>query len=109
MITFEKMPETVASILEKLNGIEKMLEHLPPKEQPKQTLLNDDLLDLLREHGIHWSESTLNKNCSLGRIPYTIRSKRRVFDRDTILNWIKQGLPDASELKAIDHLQKQTQ
>lgn len=100
------MPDAMALVLQKLNGIEETLKHLPPKPQPKENLLNNELLALLREHGIRWSMGTLNKNCSLGRIPYTIRSKRRVFNRDTILNWIKQGLPDASAMEAADRLAK---
>jgi hypothetical protein len=98
--TFEQLPTLIGEMRNELTFIKDQLKRLPAPTQPKQTLFSEELLPFLAEHGVKWSASTLNKNSSLGKIPYKLIGKRRVFDRATILIWIAQGCPNVSQLTA---------
>ena len=99
-VTFENLPQIVGKVYNELQLVREELKRFPTPPQPKQTLFSEELLPFLAEHGVKWSASTLNKNSSLGKIPYKLIGKRRVFDRATILIWIAQGCPNVSQLTA---------
>ncbi len=105
LVNHNNLPEFVSRIYEETQEIKRQLsQRLPEPQKPKENLLSEEALTFLKEQGYPITETTLNKKCSLGEIPYKIQGKRRNFSRSQLLAWLSQGCPNIKELKAIDLL-----
>jgi len=95
------------TIDQRLANIERLLakvtqpQHLPlPKKE------SEGGIELAQEVLKVYSKSSIYKMSMQGRIPHEKRGRKLWFHRETLENWIKQGMPDQSQLDAADRLQK---
>jgi len=95
------------TIDQRLANIERLLakvtqpQHLPlPKKE------SEGGIELAQEVLKVYSKSSIYKMSMQGRIPCQKRGRKLWFSRATLEEWIKQGMPDVSELNAADRLAK---
>jgi excisionase family DNA binding protein len=90
IISFDQLPTAVNQLSEKLENIERLLiekQEQPPTEQPEQLLTIDEVAILL-----HLTKPTVYSKVSKNELPGVCKQgKRLYFDRQTIIDWIKQG------------------
>lgn len=93
------------TIDQRLANIERLLakvtqpQHLPlPKKE------TEGGIELAQEVLKVYSKSSIYKMSMQGRIPHEKRGRKLWFSRETLENWIKQGMPDVSQLNAADRL-----
>jgi len=104
-VTFENLPEITGRLYSEVVELKKQLtQRLPEPSKPKEKLTSKEALEFMASEGYPITERTLNKKCSLGEIDYEIIGSRRVFKRSILKQWIEEGCPNVSQLKAADHL-----
>ena len=87
-ITFEKLPQAVALVYDKLEKIERLLE-----TQSNVTQIDGDKLLTIREAAefIHLSVPTIYGLVQRQEIPVCKKGKRLYFTRQELTQWIKTG------------------
>ena len=90
MIIVQLDSEQLSNLIQ--SSVRKVLKETPPQtleptDQPEQFLTVDELAELL-----HLSKATIYSNYSKGILPGGCKQgKRLLFQRDIIVNWIKDG------------------
>ncbi len=86
-ITFERLPEAVAQLHEKLENIERLLQSQSNPTNSQKSLFT------AREAAKFLSLAlpTVYSMVSKGKLPYMKRSKRLYFDRDELMEYLKKG------------------
>lgn len=104
-VTFENLPELTGRLYSEVMELRKQLtQRLPEPPRPKEKLTSKEALEFMASEGYPITERTLNKKCSLGEIQYEIIGSRRVFTRSVLKQWIEEGCPNVSQMKAIDKI-----
>ncbi len=87
-ITFEKLPQAVTQIYDKLEKIERLLE-----SQNSVARVDNDKLLTIREASeiIHLSVPTIYGLAQRQEIPVCKKGKRLYFTREELIQWIKTG------------------
>lgn len=86
IITFDKLPEAVSQLLDKVNHIEQLLgqQNQPPDQ--------DELLNIQKAAKfLDLAVPTLYSKVSRKEIPVNKQGKRLYFYKSELENWIKQG------------------
>jgi hypothetical protein len=104
---FETINQHLASNEQRLASIERLLQKfIQPNHLPQPHKTNEGGIDLAQEVLKVYSKSSIYKFSMEGRIPCEKRGRKLWFNRETLENWIKQGMPDVSQLAAADRLAK---
>ena len=88
-LTFDKLPEAVTMLTKEVSELKRLLieKQEQPTDQPEQLLTIDEVATLL-----HLTKPTVYSKVSKNEIPGVCKQgKRLYFDRQTIIDWIKQG------------------
>jgi excisionase family DNA binding protein len=84
---FEKLPDAVKLLLEKVERLETLLLRLQPKDDEKKTMLNvQEAAEFL-----NMTVAALYTLVSRKDIPVNKPGKRLYFDREELLDWIRTG------------------
>lgn len=87
-LTFDKLPEAVTKLSEEVSELKRLL--IEKQEQPEHSdhlLTIDEIAELL-----HLAKATVYIKVSKNELPGVCKQgKRLYFDRQTIIDWIKQG------------------
>lgn len=96
-LTFEKLPEAVTLLLEKVDRIEYLLQHsAPPKQEPVQS----EILNLRNASTfLELSVSSLYKRTMNREIPFYKVGSRIYFKRAELLDWVF-----ANRVKTMDEI-----
>lgn len=90
ILTFDQLPKAVTMLTKEVSELKSLLlqkQEQTPTEQPEQLLTIQQASDLLR-----LSVPTIYSKHSKGELPGVCkRGKRLYFQRDIIINWIKDG------------------
>lgn len=90
VLTFDKLPEAVTMLTKEVSELKRLLiekQEQPPTDQPEQLLTIDEVATLL-----HLTKPTVYSKVSKNELPGVCKQgKRLYFDRQTIIDWIKQG------------------
>ena len=90
VLTFDKLPEAVTMLTKEVSELKRLLiekQEQPTTDQPEQLLTIDELATLL-----HLTKPTVYSKVSKNELPGVCKQgKRLYFDRQTIIDWIKQG------------------
>lgn len=87
-ISFEKLPQAVSQLFEKLDRIEAILVSQSPEQQPPQ----EQILTIQQASElIFLSVPTIYGLVSRGGIPHSKLGKRLYFSKQELLDWIKTG------------------
>lgn len=87
-ITFDKLPEAVARLFEKLNKIESLLQEQGPTSQPEF----DQLLTIKEAaEFLNLSVPTIYDYVRKGKIPSSKKARRLYFSKKDLIEWIKGG------------------
>lgn len=103
-VTFEKLPQMVAELGEKLDGILwrlDMQEKLCPPPSGKELLTVNEVAELIGK-----SVATVYSMTSERRIPFRKRGNKLYFFKTEVMEWIEKGGQSgiATELDFNDHL-----
>jgi len=88
-LTFDKLPEAVTMLTKEVSELKRLFieRQETPTEQPEQLLTIDEVSELL-----HLTKPTIYSKVSKNELPGVCKQgKRLYFDRQTIIDWIKQG------------------
>ena len=90
-LTFDQLPKAVTDLKNEFSELKRLLiekqEEKNPTVQPDQLLTIDEVAELL-----HLAKPTVYSKHSRGELPGVCkRGKRLYFQRDVIVNWIKEG------------------
>ena len=88
-LTFDKLPEAVTMLTKEVSELKRLLieKQEQPTDQPEQLLTIDEVATLL-----HLAKPTVYSKVSKNELPGVCKQgKRLYFDRQTIIDWIKQG------------------
>lgn len=87
-ITFEKLPQAVNQLIDKLDNIERIL-----LSQNSIPLLEEDKLLTIRDAAeiLHLSVPTVYGLVQRSEVPVCKRGKRLYFSKQELLAWIKSG------------------
>jgi len=89
-LTFDKLPEAVTMLTKEVSELKRLLiekQEQPTTDQPEQLLTIDEVATLL-----HLTKPTVYSKVSKNELPGVCKQgKRLYFDRQTIIDWIKQG------------------
>jgi len=88
-LTFDKLPEAVTMLTKEVSELKRLLieKQEQPTDQPEQLLTIDEVATLL-----HLTKPTVYSKVSKNELPGVCKQgKRLYFDRQTIIDWIKQG------------------
>lgn len=89
-LTFDKLPEAVTMLTKEVSELKRLLiekQQQPTTEQPEQLLTIEEVAELL-----HLTKPTVYSKHSKGELPGVCKQgKRLYFQRDVIINWIKDG------------------
>ncbi|MGV8879290.1 MAG: helix-turn-helix domain-containing protein [Sphingobacteriaceae bacterium] len=84
---FNELPEVIRQLFEKVEGIEKILAKLEPKEDDKNELLHvEEAAEFLKV-----SIAALYTKVSRQEIPFSKPGKRLYFNRSDLKDWITQS------------------
>jgi excisionase family DNA binding protein len=84
--SFDKLPEVVRQLFEKVEHIELMLQNLQIKPE------EDTLLNLTEAAAfLKTSPGALYTKVSRGEIPFSKPGRRLYFDKDELRKWVKLG------------------
>lgn len=90
VLTFDKLPEAVTMLTKEVSELKRLLiekQEQPTPDQPEQLLTIDEVATLL-----HLTKPTVYSKVSKNELPGVCKQgKRLYFDRQTIIDWIKQG------------------
>ena len=90
VLTFDKLPEAVTMLTKEVSELKRLLiekQEQPTTDQPEQLLTIDEVATLL-----HLTKPTVYSKVSKNELPGVCKQgKRLYFDRQTIIDWIKQG------------------
>lgn len=90
VLTFDKLPEAVTMLTKEVSELKRLLiekQEQPTTDQPEQLLTIDEVATLLR-----LTKPTVYSKVSKNELPGVCKQgKRLYFDRQTIIDWIKQG------------------
>ena len=90
VLTFDKLPEAVTMLTKEVSELKRLLiekQEQPTTDQPEQPLIIDEVATLL-----HLTKPTVYSKVSKNELPGVCKQgKRLYFDRQTIIDWIKQG------------------
>lgn len=90
VLTFDKLPEAVTMLTKEVSELKRLLiekQEQPTLDQPEQLLTIDEVATLL-----HLTKPTVYSKVSKNELPGVCKQgKRLYFDRQTIIDWIKQG------------------
>ena len=88
VISFENMPNMVAEILDRQKRIEIML--CKPIETPKPQRFDfNGALGYLKELGLTFSKSQMQKSAASGNIPCSKFNNRLVFEKSELDDWVQ--------------------
>ena len=88
-LSFDKLPEAVAQLFEKLNGIEQLLQERHTLKQPKE---EDQFLDTEQAGKfLNLSVPTLYGLVHRKQIPVFKRGKQLRFSKELLTDWVKSG------------------
>jgi excisionase family DNA binding protein len=84
---FDKLPEVVRQLIEKVEGIEILIQNLQPQKEDQQKMLN------IREAAafLNITVAALYSLVSRKDIPVNKPGKRLYFDKSELNEWIKSG------------------
>ena len=88
-LTFDQLPKAVTMLTNEVRELKRLLieKQEQPTDQPEQLLTIDEVATLL-----HLTKSTVYSKVSKNELPGVCKQgKRLYFDRQTIIDWIKQG------------------
>jgi len=88
-LTFDQLPQAVTMLTKEVSELKRLLieKQEQPTDQPEQLLTIDEVATLL-----HLTKPTVYSKVSKNEIPGVCKQgKRLYFDRQTIIDWIKQG------------------
>ena len=89
-LTFDKLPEAVTMLTKEVSELKRLLiekQEQPTTDQTEQLLTIDEVATLL-----HLTKPTVYSKVSKNELPGVCKQgKRLYFDRQTIIDWIKQG------------------
>jgi excisionase family DNA binding protein len=89
-LTFDQLPQAVTMLTKEVSELKRLLiekQVQPPTEQAGQLITIDEVSELL-----HLTKPTVYSKHSKGELPGVCkRGKRLYFQRDVIINWIKEG------------------
>ncbi|NQV03585.1 MAG: helix-turn-helix domain-containing protein [Bacteroidia bacterium] len=87
-ITFEKLPQAVTQLYDKLENIERLL-----LSQSNTTLSEEDKLLTIREAAeiLHLSVPTVYGLVQRAEVPVCKRGKRLYFSKQELISWIMSG------------------
>jgi len=89
-LTFDKLPEAVTMLTKEVSELKRLLiekQEQTLTDQPEQFLTIDEVATLL-----HLTKPTIYSKVSKNELPGVCKQgKRLYFDRQTIIDWIKQG------------------
>ena len=85
-LTFEKLPEAIAILLEKVERIESLL-----ADQPLVNEGNDRMTVTQAAEFLTMAVSTIYNKVSLKEIPVNKKGKRLYFYKTELEDWIRQG------------------
>lgn len=90
VLTFDQLPNAVTLLTKEISELKQLLltkSQQPPSDQPEQLLTIDEVATLL-----HLTKPTIYSKVSKNELPGVCKQgKRLYFDRQTIIDWIKQG------------------
>jgi excisionase family DNA binding protein len=84
--SFDKLPEVIRQLFEKVERIELLLQHLQPQPAEDTLLTLTEAADFLKT-----SPAALYTKVSRGEIPFSKPGRRLYFDKDELKKWVKQG------------------
>ncbi|RKR05189.1 AlpA family transcriptional regulator [Flavobacterium sp. 90] len=102
--TFDQLPEAVSQLYEKLDNIEKFLEHLSNESIHKEELMTISAASKM----LNLSVSTIYSKVCRREIPVNKQGKQLYFYKSELQEWIKSGrvktsLEIAKEVKFNPH------
>lgn len=90
VLTFDQLPKAVTMLTKEVSELKRLLiekQEQTPTDQPEQLLTIDEVSVLL-----HLTKPTVYSKVSRNEFPGVCkRGKRLYFQRDIIINWIKEG------------------
>ncbi len=88
-ISFEKLPEAVAQLHQKLENIERLLEEQSDQNNPK---IQKGLLSVSEAaEFLNLAVPTVYSMVSRGEIPFMKRAKRLYFSSEELLEYVREG------------------
>ena len=97
-LTFEKLPEAVAMLLEKMERIERLLMEQPSGEESNERMTVKQAATFLT-----LAVSTLYNKVSLKEIPVTKKGKRLYFYKSELEAWIRSGRKSSGCSRGREH------
>lgn len=96
-VTFERLPEVIGWILEKLDSIDNALQAINDYQHPDK----EELFTISEASDfINLAKPTIYGLVSRNEIPHSKKGKRLYFSKQELLSWIKSGRrKTVSELK----------
>jgi excisionase family DNA binding protein len=83
---FDKVPEVLRQLFEKLEHIERLLQDLQPPSEESALLTIAEAAEFLKT-----SPAALYTKVSRGEIPFSKPGRRLYFDKDELRKWVKSG------------------
>jgi len=83
--SFDKLPEVIRQLFEKIERIELLLQNLQPQTAEDTLLTLAEAADFLKT-----SSAALYTKVSRGEIPFSKPGKRLYFNKDELKKWAKQ-------------------
>jgi excisionase family DNA binding protein len=83
---FNKVPEVIRQIFEKLERVEALLQDLHRQPEEETLLTLNEAAEFLKT-----SPGALYTKVSRGEIPFSKPGKRLYFDKDELRRWVKLG------------------
>lgn len=87
-LTFDKLPEAVAKLYDKLNNIESLLQAQAnaPQQEPDELLTVEQTADFL-----NLSVHTIYSHVRRATIPVSKRARRLYFSKRQLMEWLREG------------------
>lgn len=87
-ITFDRLPEAVALLLRKVEGIEQRLDTTASQSRPEQ----DELLTIAQAaQFLHLKSATIYGKVHRKELPFLKRSQRVYFSKSDLMAYLRQG------------------
>lgn len=87
-VSYNNLPSAISALHEKQDELLKLLSELNTKPEPNKWFTIDELIDYLPEKP---AKQTIYGMVSSGRIPFAKRSKRLLFLKSQIDQWLKSS------------------
>jgi len=108
VITFDKLPEVVQTILEQVQVINQKIDNLPAAAQEPDENRFVDIAEIRQTVFPQWKKQTIYNKCSLGELPHSRIGSRLLFNLKECREWRDSQLKKG-KIKSIAEIKDEAQ